>query len=121
MHEVDNEGVIRNGQLNYRNEYYINQNNNGILYSIGSMPDKNGYAWKFDGNGDSGGPLFIEKNNTLYLISTLTGGTYFDNAGINCKFPGTQVENMSIQFWQDKIYAIMDNSLDPDEFIVNTN
>ena len=73
------------------------------------MPDGNGYSWKFDGDGDSGGPLFIIQDGKPYLISTLTGGTYLDNAGINCEFPCTQIENMSVQYWADStpVYWIM--------------
>lgn len=115
-------GTIRNGQLNFRNEYFYSQNmNNGVLYSVGTMPDQYGYSWKFDGNGDSGGPLFIVNNNKLYLISTLTGGTYFDNAGINCKFPGTQIENMSVQYWEDDINGIINGTLPADKYIVSSN
>ena len=121
MYNVGNAGVIRDGKLNYRNEYYVKQDSNGVLYSIGTLPNTYGYSWKFDGPGDSGGPLFIVRNNAFYLISTLTGGTYLDNAGINCKFPGTQIENMSVQFWWDKINGIMNESLPAAEYIVNTN
>lgn len=113
-------GTIRNGQLNYRNEYFYSQNMNyGVLYSVGTMPDTSGYSWKFDGNGDSGGPLFIQRNNQLYLISTLTGGTYFDNAGINCKLPGSQIENMSVQYWEDDITGIINSTLPANEYIVD--
>lgn len=113
-------GTIRNGQLNYRNEYFYRQNMDyGVLYSAGTMPNANGYSWKFDGNGDSGGPLFVQMDNQFYLISTLTGGTYFDNAGINCKWPGTQIENMSVQYWEDYITGIINGTLPANEYIVD--
>ncbi len=125
MHNYGNQGEIRNGQLHYRNEYYWGTSSQyGVLYSVGTLPDQRGYSWKFDGNGDSGGPLFLFKHNKLYLISTLTGGTNFDQSGIQCKMgedriPGTIVENLSIQYWADTINSIIKGIADPNSYSVN--
>ncbi|MCC2626269.1 MAG: Trypsin [Burkholderiales bacterium] len=122
MHNSDTFGVIRDGQLNYRDSYYdhIDNANPGVLYSIGSIPDKNDYSWKFDGNGDSGGPLFLMgADGRLYLLSTLTGGTYFDAASIQCKSAGVMVENASMIYWGDTIKSIINGTADPATYLVN--
>lgn len=111
-------GIIRNGKFNYRDAYFVGESDS-VVYSTGTLPDNSNYAWKFTSFGDSGGPIFIEENNRLKLLGTLTGGTYLDGySGINCKYPGSQNEYSSMRYWGTTITAIMNGVANPELYNV---
>lgn len=135
-----NEQQQRTGILTYRDSYYWDnlnpqtKQNYGEIISVGSIPKyykqpgdnpklpymNVGCAWKFDGNGDSGGPLFSYENGQLYLVSVLTGGAYADgNTNQHLLMPDALISNASIYYYRDKILGIMDGTLNPSEYKVS--
>jgi len=114
------------GYLNYHNIYYMTSIypgndgkalNYGEVYSLGTLPlPKPGsggtkYAWKFDGDGDSGGPLlYLDEDNKFEITGTLTGGLYCNNAGFYARLPYPYVAHASMPYYYNEITAIINGS-----------